>query len=987
MKNKVFDEEYKKLNPGQLEAVEAIEGPVMVVAGPGTGKTQILALRIGNILEKTDTKADGVLCLTFTNSAVDAMKTRLERYIGETGAKVNVDTFHGFGMRFIEEHYAVLGLGNAPRLMDDTDTALIFDEILQNNKWTYLRPRSDNARYFGDLKSLISLLKRERISAADFLTEVEGDIRMLSDDPENISSRGESKGKFKKEILNKLESLERSKEVAKFINIYEESKKDRNALDYDDVLENLVKIIELSADAGADIRERYLYVLVDEHQDSSRVQNDFLKSVWGEVENPNLFVVGDDRQLIYGFSGASIDHFTGFKKTFSEARLITLVDNYRSTQIILDASHALLQSVMSGKKLQSHNREHFPIGLVGASFPDEEIIACGLDIKEKIKIGVDVNDCAILLPTNKQVRNALNILHSMGLPVATTDNLNFFDQPEARGFIRILKIISNPSDGSALALSLFDELASILPLEAHSYIAEHNMRQFSLSSLQSEISPTLFDDTSAVSKWIKRLSKWSEDVKNKNLIEMIEIIGQELFSCEPSDLELVSGKEILNTVLFLATKEIEKTPELDIAGFVSFLDRVESFNEKIPLVMDSKDGIKVLTLHSSKGLEFDYVWIAHMNERSLNSTKRMGLSLPKEIAAKIEEHDVDRIKRKLYVAITRAKRFCTLSYSQFSNKDSEQEVARVISELPEEVFEKRKTSGSFKKTKVEEKNYIPALVKLVAQKYDTRFVSASLLNNFYECPWKWYFSNLLGLPKLPMETFEFGIAVHASLETILKFPETPNKVEIEKIVFNIAMEGRFGTEATRQRIAEEVVPLIERWVKNRLPEIKLGRRTEEGISVKDERFPHLKIYGKIDLIENLGPKEVRVTDFKTGSVRKRRDIEKRDEEGRMSGNLRQLVMYSYLLRDNPKWATDARESRLEFLEAKNEKESFYEHVVTPTEVELLIKDIADYDESIKKGFWVDRICNYNSYGKNTGCEYCSLAEVFKSLQGPVVQPT
>ena len=332
-----FEKEYKKLNKRQKEAVDNIDGPTMVVAGPGTGKTQILALRIANILKKTDIKADGVLGLTFTNSAVEAMKKRLVQYIGEAGEKVNIFTFHSFGMKIIEEYYKVLSLSTPPALLDDADTAMLLDDVLRNNDWEYLRPRADRSRYFSDLRTLISLLKRERITSKYFLSEVERDIKSIESDPENISSRGESKGKLKKEVLTKVEGLKRSREMAKFFDLYEEEKKSRNVLDYDDVLENLVRIVETSPDAVLDIQEKYLYVLVDEHQDSSRVQNEFLTCVWGGVEEANIFVVGDGRQLIYGFSGASIDHFQGFKKTFKGAKLITLVDNYRSTQVILDA--------------------------------------------------------------------------------------------------------------------------------------------------------------------------------------------------------------------------------------------------------------------------------------------------------------------------------------------------------------------------------------------------------------------------------------------------------------------------------------------------------------------------------------------------------------------------------------------------------------------------------------------------------------------------
>ena len=973
-----FNDQYKTLNSSQKEAVDNLSGPTMVVAGPGTGKTQVLAMRIANILNKTDVKADGILCLTFTNSAVTAMKKRLTQYLGEAGEQVGVFTFHSFGMKIIESYYQVLKLSTIPRLLDDADTALLLDEVLGNNDWQYLRPRADRARYFSDLRSLISLLKRERITSKYFLKEVERDIKSFKNDPDNLSSRGESKGQLKKEILSKLEGLERSGEVAKFFDLYEEAKKDKNVLDYDDVLENLVKIVETSPDAASDIREKYLYILVDEHQDSSRVQNEFLAAVWGPVEAPDVFVVGDDRQLIYGFSGASIDHFQGFQKTFKGAKLITLVDNYRSTQVILDASHALLQSVLTDKKLVSQTKENHPIALVEATSAEEEIKACAEDIKLKVESGkLKAEECAVLVPKNREVREAMAIIHALGLPVSAGEALNFFEQEDAQAFLRVLKIVSDPEDKVSLAASFFDRLSGIAPLEAHKYVVTQNMREparpngrsggFSLAN--ADKNKNLFNEGSAVPNWLEKLSKFQQEAKNYSLLEIIKVIGEDLLE-EGKD-KLVSGKEILNTILTLAQKEAEKparpdgrsggNKNLTLKEFISFVDRLQSFNEEIPLITEGKEGVKVMTLHSSKGLEFDYVWIAHMDEGGLSGGKKGGFVLPEAIAEKVLERDVDRIKRKLYVAITRAKRFCTLSYARCSSGEREQEVAKVIADLPDEVFSRfdlsnrgprLQTSGEKAKPR-----QLAELVKLVAEKYKSRYVSVSLLNNFFECPWKWYFRNLLQLPEAKSESLKFGSKVHEAIDKIIKSRKVvlPEDAEVSRIV--------------------------ARWAENRLAEITEKRENEKSVRMVDKKFPHLNIYGKIDLVEYLTEHELRVTDFKTGSVRKKSDIEKLDEEGRMSGNLRQLAMYSYLLQNNPKFIV--RESRLEFLEAlpaqagKNPKESIYERVITPQEIELLMKDIADYDQLIKSGEWVDRECNYNSYGKNTSCEYCALAEIYK----------
>src|SRR3989338_2784319 len=777
MKSALFETEYKKLNKEQKDAVDTLSGPVVVVAGRGTGKTQVLALRIANILTKTDIKPDGVLCLTFTKSAVGEMTKRLVRYIGEDGEKVNVSTFHSFGMKIIEKYFSVLGMPSMPKLLEETDVAVFFHEILEGNDWKYLRPRGEATRYYKDLRTLMSLLAREQIGKEDFLSEVESEIKSLTESEESMSTRGESKGKLKKEVMTKLGSLERTREVAKFMEVYGEVKKEKNVLDYDDVLTSLVKIVEVSEDAAADIREAYLYVLVDEHQDSSRVQNEFLKSVWGPLESPDIFVVGDDRQLIYGFSGASILHFQGFKKTFKHAKLITLVDNYRSTQIILNVSHALLPSVMSAEKLISQRRESYPIRLVEADYPDEEIISAGFHIKEKMKSGINADDCAILVPKNKQAQKALETLFRMGIPVSPLGVLNLFDQEEAHGFLRILKILSNDGERAALAMSFLDSLSGIPRIEAHKFLVEQNMREFSLETLSDSQEKSLFGNDK-VSAWIEKLSKWRINSGKKDPEALINVIAED-FSDEGADEDsqksIVSKKEIADTLLALLSIEKDKNPEITLREFVAYLERLVFYNEHVDVVLSPKNGVKVLTMHSSKGLEFDYVWIAHMDELYLASGKRAGLILPKGVKDALLEQDIDAVKRKLFVAITRAKRFCTLSYASMSHKGRNQELAKIIASLPAEIFQKvrpyrpesgpRHGSGESDSDSRSEKNNkkdLSELTKLVADKYKDRYVSASLLNNFFECPWKWYFNNLLGLPSPRAETLEFGTAVHSA---------------------------------------------------------------------------------------------------------------------------------------------------------------------------------------------------------------------------------
>lgn len=973
MTTKAFETEYKKLNTSQKQAVDTIDGPVMVVAGPGTGKTQILALRIGNILLKTDIKPDSILCLTFTNSAVRAMRERLRKYIGAEASQVKIATFHSFGMDILEKYYLVLGLNDKPKLMDEKDTIALCDDILEQNDWEYLRPRSDISRYFRDLKSLISLLKRERISPSDFKKNILKEIENIKNDPENVSSRGASKGSLKKDVEKKIESFNRSLEAVKFYDLYETKKKEYNFFDYDDILESLNLIIEESEEAQNYIKENFLYILIDEHQDSSGVQNAFLKYVWGDEEKPDIFVVGDDRQLIYGFGGASLEYFENFKNAFGKAKLITLTENYRSTQRILDSAHNLLESVLTKGKLKSNHKENHALRIIEAYYPRDEIISSALEIKEKIKKGHDVNDMAILVPKNRQVRSTMAILRDMDIPVSLGDAMNLFDIPEALAMIEVLKIIANPGDGVALGQSFFNRFSAIPPLKAHQFIRSNKMRDFSLITAVEEKN-SLFDTGNEVNVWLGKLKSWLS-LSTSSIYALVQKIGTELLlDTARNHEELVLRIEVLRTLLHLVLMQMEKDSKLTLSEFIDFINRIEGYGEAIPLaVFSPNDGVKVLTLHGSKGLEFDYVWIAHMDESSFSGRKVGGFSLPESIRDMTEGRDVEVLKRQLYVAITRAKKFCTISYALKSYSGRDQELAHIVADI-ENDFEKQNADETekgilkddgrayveSKKTEAKDTK-LEDLIKIVKKDYEDRKVSVSLLNNFFECPWKWYFRNLLQLPESKSKSLEFGNLVHSTIDKILKAKSAPKEKEIEKMV---------GGD-------KKALAIILRWVKNRLPEISKNRKNEQSISIHDSNFPHLDIYGKIDLIEILSEDNLRVTDFKTGGVRKKSEIEKIDEEGRMSGYLRQLAMYSYLIKQSPGWKSEVRKSRLEFVEAEKEAEIFYDTVINDEHIDLIIKDIKDYDEMLKEGTWVDRPCNYNSYGKNTECEYCKMSEIYK----------
>ena len=997
-----FQSAYVKLNKEQKRAVDTLEGPVMVIAGPGTGKTQVLSLRIANILDKTDIGASGVLCLTFTRSGVTAMRKRLIEYIGTEANKVVVSTFHGFAQRLVEKHFELLDFLTPPELLDDNKAVFLVDEILHARTWTYLRPRANPATYFNDIKSLISLLKREGLSPNDFRLSITTEVESLKNDPASISSRGETKGQIKKEVQSKIESLEKTAEVVDFYETYESYKKDRAFMDYDDVLAYAVRLVTDYEDVRADIYENYQYVLVDEHQDSSGIQNAFLTAVWSGVEQPNIFVVGDDRQLIYGFGGASMNHFTDFLNHFKNTELITLVENYRSTAPILDLADVLLSSELAQGKLSSNHKDNKEnnkkaerVTLAEYDYSRDEILAAGIYFKKQIESGVPANECALLVPKNYQVKSAVQVLGGLGLVVSGSSTESLFATREYADLRRVFQIISNPYNNVALAESLFDSIAQVPPLVAHEFLKSLKPRNLALNDLMVYGNDQgLFAEGNQVAVWGKKLQGIIDESTHEGLSVLVAMIGNQLLVDTAKDhQQLVRSVEVVRTLIHLALSRHEKNPHETLKEFLEYLDRLESYGTHIPVaLLGGKDGVQVMTLHGSKGLEFEHVWIAHMNQSTLMSQKRMGFTVPEIIAEKMEEKDELVARREVYVAITRAKKYCTISYATTDIKGSDLELAHILAEIPDIHFVKKtreQTSGGLLEqgesvyTKHEPVitvgTDLEQLQELVKSRYTESNVSVTLLNNFFECPWKWYFRNFLQLPDVKAASLVFGSAVHGVLETIIKQKSIPTKKQVEDLVREMLIKESAEVVTLDQMINEGVV-CIMRFVENTLPNLSNDRMAERSISYRDPMFSNLSLYGKIDLTERFPDGTVQVTDFKTGSSKTTGVIEKTTEDGRMSDYLRQLAMYSFLIHGAEK-GTDVAQSKLYFLEAKdNDKNKIYSTRISGDHLELLRKDISDYQNLIESGQWISQPCNFKPFGTGASeCEYCKRAREVYNL--------
>jgi len=1019
MTNEPFQKAYKALNTAQKQAVDAIDGPVMVVAGPGTGKTQVLTLRIANILENTDTEANGVLCLTFTRSGVSAMQDRLETYIGQLARNVTITTFHSFAISLIEKNYSLLDFHSMPSLLDDAQAVVLVDELLENSAWTYLRPRTDPTKYFNDLKSLISLLKRESLQPADFLAIIEAEIKQLESDPSSISTRGATKGELKKEVEKNIDSLNRTREVVMFYEQYEAIKHDHNLMDYDDVLTYAVDLVEQFENVRADVRENYLYVLVDEHQDSSGIQNRFLKAVWAEVEQPNIFVVGDDRQLIYGFSGANIDYFNEFKTAFGKAQKIVLTENYRSTTPILNLADDLLKSSITTDALHSNKTGTDKIKLSEYTYNRDEIIGAGLYFKKLIESGTKPNECAILLPKNRHVRQAVTTLRSMGIPVVSEQSVSLLSLPQTQSLLRVLGILVDPYNGILLNESLLDATSGVPAFVAYTFI-KNTKKSENLTiddMVENNKASGLFAESDSVAMFGTKLKTWVDALAGEKVSHIVSVVGNELLIDQAKNHEeLLRSIEVVRSFIHAALAWEEKPARQSHSGgnitgslkdFLTYIQRLTTYGNHIEVAALGKDeGVHVMTLHKSKGLEYDHVWVGHMNEEILMGSKHTVFTLPEKVKQSITERDTITAKRELYVAITRAKQYCTISYAQMRDDGVELSQANIIADLeqkPARPDEAGRSGGHFVRTNAteneqtilaenarlyavkpqtqDEVELLEQVKKFVHDRFAETKISVSMLNNFFECTWKWYFRNFLKLPEVKGVSLALGSAVHNTIEFILKEKSLPSDIEIKKFIMQSLKKEGVTNVKEIARLGKDAHKAVTGWVDGFYNTLSTDRESERALSYRDKMFPNLSIFGKVDLTERTGAGVV-ITDFKTGSSKTAGVIEKLDDEGRLSSYMRQLAMYAYLV-DRTEGNTPDQ-LRLLFLEEDTKparpdgrsggnKNKLYSTHITGEQIDLLLRDISDYQTWLTDGTWVNRPCNAVSYGGGV-CEYCARME-------------
>ncbi len=919
-----FQSLYKKLNLEQKKAVDMIEGPIMVIAGPGTGKTRVLTLRIANILKKTDIEPENILALTFTESGVNSIRNKLIDIIGSDAYSVSIFTFHGFCNYLIQEYPEDFPLFISSSNISEVEQVKIIQEILSELKLDYLKPFGDQFFYVKFINSAIEKLKREGIEVEDFskiLVKEKKDFWQIDD----LYNKGVLKGKYQKV----LKRIEKNEELVQVYQKYQERLQELNLYDYNDMIISVLNLFSKSKEFLLKVQEQYLYFLVDEHQDTNNAQNKILELLGNFHQNPNIFVVGDPKQAIYRFQGASLENFHYFKKLYPSCRVIEFSQNYRSSQKILDAADNIIPSL----KLKSNNnfKEKIDLNIFPDFFSEKYFLA-----KNIMKKGT----VAILCRENKDVFEFSEALKKEGIDFSIDSDQDILKDNDIKKIILLLRLINDFHSKELFFEALHIDFLNINPLDIYKNYSCSKIKEFS------ELIGSLVIDS-----------------KNYSLPEFFErLIEKTGFLSYALKSERKINK--LNAFFNEIKSFFQKNREATLRDFLEYLDLLKKYNILIKKKFDSQKRIRIMTAHRAKGLEFDYVYIIKVLDKTWGNKRvfdplKLSPNVFSLTGKKIEEKDPNDDERRLfYVALTRARKKVFISCFKKDLDQKEKLPSLFLKDIKKDLLnfncrqEEKKIFRSFKKEKpIKDKD-------LILNLFQKRGLSVTGLNNYLSCPWKYFYNNLLRMPKAKENHQMYGTAIHKALKDFFDREEDLLKK------FEYYLKEEPMKKKDFQRFLKRGKKALKDYLKK---DHDFNVLTELNISIV---FSGLKLQGKIDKLE-FSKEGVNVVDYKTGKTKSRNQIEGKTKNSQ--GDIkRQLVFYKLLLDNYKKKKYNMTSGEIDFVEpnekGKFKKEKFLIGEKEIKELKELVEKVSQ--EIVSLSFW-DKKCD------DKNCRYCQLREMMK----------
>jgi DNA helicase-2/ATP-dependent DNA helicase PcrA len=914
-----FQRELARLNPAQQEAVQQIEGPVLVIAGPGTGKTHILASRIGHILLATDTQAQSILCLTFTDAGVRAMRQRLLQLIGPEAHRVHIFTFHSFCNTVIQEnlaHFGRQGLEPVTELEQIEISRYLLEQLDIENPLR--RGKIQVHFYEKHLRDLFQLMKTEDWSPTYLQAAIRTYLSDLPQRKEFIYQRKQGayqKGDLKEaQLLKEQQRMALLSAAADLFPAYERRLAQLKRYDYADMILWVLRAFKEDELLLRNYQEQYLYFLIDEYQDTNGAQNELIQQLASFWDHPNLFIVGDDDQSIFEFQGARLKNLVDYYERYREQiKVVLLQQNYRSTQAILDSAKGVidyneqritrkLHHLGVDKELQAALPERIQSDLVPVvnSYPNpfQEEVAIIQSLQAQRAAGVPWREMAVIYARHQQVADLQQMLDKQGIPYQTKRKTNILDTILIRQVREMLAYINDeqqrPFSGD------------------HRFFRILHFRCFALSGidlahLAASLARQPYRERPSWRPWLQQPEQWPSQIINKPAIigtaqwwedthlratdASLPALVEHLLNSSGLLANILKAPDRLwqvqlaKTFLDFVREEVSRKPRLTLEELLRTFDQMDQNRLALALRKDIEleNGVNLVTAHSSKGLEFHTVFILDATAVAWEGKKRGGNNrfiLPDTLTLSGENFTDETHRRLFYVAMTRAKEQLFISYATQNSKGKDQQLCRFVDEML------GATAGSVQHLQLPseqlltyelellqstERPQLPAMEHSAISKLLEGFqMSVSAWHRYLDCPLRFFYEVVLQAPQIQRPAATFGNAMHNALQRYFNsmlaqadriFP--PASVLIKLFTEEMQQVKPYFIPEEYERRLEQGQRNLQRyhdqfqgtWLQNCRTELNIQQVEIEGVPVK----------GVIDRIDILNDRQVRIIDYKTGS--------------------------------------------------------------------------------------------------------------------------
>lgn len=995
-----FQRAYKALNRQQRLAVEATEGPVMVLAGPGTGKTEVLAVRVANILRTTQMDPWNILCLTFTESGVAAMRARLRGIIGPAAYGVRIHTFHSFCNDVIREYPELFPAAGDRLVLTDIERIQFVQAVVGALPATSpLKPFGRPDLYVLDVARAIQLLKQEDISAErlrslltmiarfidqtrdtfDHFFQLKASVRRHTDcvalqqavntarrqllpgtdfsDPfvdfdqlfaayeqalgGDTRQQSRARTKLKHDLALWWSRLQRHHDrqvgVARALELYQRRLRRQGRYDYEDMITLVTQALRSRDSLLARYQEQFQYILVDEYQDTNGGQNELLALLASWDEQPNVFVVGDDKQSIFRFQGASMENLLSFYEHYrSSVKVISLVNNYRSHQLLLDAAHAVIahspvhlaERVIGVRdRLRARNGGRGrKIAVAGLPSADHESAYVADAVARLVATKVSPAEIAVLFRYHGDGDGVYDRLQQLGIPATIVGSRDVFASALVQRLLVIFQYLADVRRDDLLFQALHFDHFRLNPLDvakAAHYASERRVSLLTVLSDARRQQAAGVQDGSALAHAVDTLARWRAasvqlplERAFAHVLEESQVLEGALQSADGfSDVAAVA------TLLAEIRRLHQAKRSVSVGDWLAHLQLHQDFKLRLlPAgLRPDPQAVSLLTAHTAKGLEFAHVFVIGLADgRWGNARGRERLPLPAGLLRQpmltVAESTADE-RRLFYVAMTRAKQQLTLSWAQRDERGRAQAPALFVAEIPERYVKRviprlpvRRILGM---PDTQQRRQRPAqpIARYVRHLLESYVLSVTHLNNFLQCPRLFYYRNLLQIPSAKTKHQIFGTAVHAALRDCFTAARPNRGLLLERFGYHLER----GALSDDERTAALAVgrDALRRYAAHWRKEFRATVLVEYDFRPQGIHFGSIPLTGKVDKVEviDAGRRLARVVDYKTGNPDRAGAVLRAD-----GTYARQLVFYRLLADLAPRFPYTVRSGVIDFIQ-------------------------------------------------------------------------